>query len=420
MAAVTSLCWIPRSFARTPVVAQAPKLQTAEEVRQAKQAIPGDDDLAGFNMDGYDDEDESGMQFFSVLEDDMKHVGKDPYLRNVDVESDEDEDDTAIRETDLVFAAASAEEDHCSLEIYVYSEEDHALFVRHDMLLDAYPLCTAFVGGTGGDNCLVAVGTFDSVLQLWDPNVEEAMEPALTLGVGKKDLKGSKKNGKKKAPKGTHTDAVIALDSSKHQPGVLASGSADHTVRLWDVHTEKHVTSFSHHTDKVQVVQWHPTEAGGLLTAGFDKQVCAMDVRQQASPVCGKLPADAESATWLRHDPACCVVSCEDGNVLSFDVRNMSKPKWTLRAHDITTTVVRDTACPQMLVTCSTDETAKVWKDEGAGPKLVFERNLQAGPLFACQPCNDEPRILGFTGKCAVVWDVTDTSVITEAFGISE
>ena len=34
----------------------------------------------------------------------------------VDSESD---DDDAIRETDLVFAAASAEEDHCSLEIYV-------------------------------------------------------------------------------------------------------------------------------------------------------------------------------------------------------------------------------------------------------------------------------------------------------------
>ena len=42
----------------------------------------------------------------------------------------------------------------------------------------------------------------------------------------------------------------------------------------------------------------------------------------------------------------------------------------------------------------------QVWQDTGAGPKLVFERNLQAGPLFACQPCNDEPRILGFSGPC--------------------
>merc|ERR1719456_1514941 len=65
-------------------------------------------------MDGYDDEDDAGMQFFSVLEEDSKHVGKDPYLKNVDVDSEDDEDDTAIRETDLVFAAASAEEDHCS------------------------------------------------------------------------------------------------------------------------------------------------------------------------------------------------------------------------------------------------------------------------------------------------------------------
>lgn len=417
MTTVTSLSWVPRSFARTPVVAPAPKLQTADEVRNAKRAAQ-DDDLAEFDMDHYDDDDQGGMQFFSVLEDDAKHVGNDPWLKNVDVDSESDGDDDDIRETDLVFAAASAEEDHCSLEVYVFSEDDHALYVRHDILLDAYPLCTAFVAGS--DNCYIAVGSFDSNIALWNPNIEDAMEPVCNLGMTKKDIKEAKKAGKKKTPKGTHTEAVLALDSSKHQQGVLASGSADCTVRLWDAAAEKHVTSFAYHTDKVQCAVWHPTEAGGLLTAGFDRQVCALDVRQNGAPITGQLPADAESATWLRHDHGSCVVSCEDGNVLCFDVRKMAKPKWTLRAHDTACTVVRDTACPQMLVTASTDETAKVWQDTGAGPKLVFERNLQAGPLFACQPCNDEPRILGFAGKCVVIWDVTDTSVITEAFGISE
>ena len=36
---------------------------------------------------------------------------------------------------------------------------------------------------------------------------------------------------------------------------------------------------------QVQCLMWHPTEPGGLLTAGFDRQVCALDVRQNSNPV---------------------------------------------------------------------------------------------------------------------------------------
>lgn len=41
---------------------------------------------------------------------------------------------------------------------------------------------------------------------------------------------------------------------------VLASGSADSAVKLWDVTTGQASATLTHHTDKVNSLQWHPLE----------------------------------------------------------------------------------------------------------------------------------------------------------------
>merc|ERR1719453_868331 len=109
---------------------------------------------------------------FSVLQEDLQVNAKDEYLQGVDVDSDSDQEDDDIRDTDLVFAVTNAEEDHCSIEVYVFSEEEHAMFVHHDMLLGAYPLCSTVLPAV--DRALLAVGSFDSAVELWDVNLEDA------------------------------------------------------------------------------------------------------------------------------------------------------------------------------------------------------------------------------------------------------
>ena len=50
---------------------------------------------------------------------------------------------------------------------------------------------------------------------------------------------------------------------------MLASGSADCAVKLWDVTTGQASATLTHHTDKVNSLQWHPLE-GRYVGMGLD------------------------------------------------------------------------------------------------------------------------------------------------------
>ncbi|CAN0480836.1 unnamed protein product, partial [Ectocarpus sp. 8 AP-2014] len=67
---------------------------------------------------------------------------------------------------------------------------------------------------------------------------------------------------------GSHTDAVLALSWNREHRHVLASGSGDNTVKVWDVTTQQCSATLTHHSDKVQGVAWHPVEATVMATVG--------------------------------------------------------------------------------------------------------------------------------------------------------
>jgi histone-binding protein RBBP4 len=75
-----------------------------------------------------------------------------------------------------------------------------------------------------------------------------------------------------------HKAGVNCLDFNQNHDFIVATGSSDHTVALWDCRNLKEkLHSFEHHTDEVFQLQWHPFESTILASAGSDCHVIFWD-----------------------------------------------------------------------------------------------------------------------------------------------
>ncbi len=485
-----------------------------------EQELGNDDDLpAEYNMDDYDAEDAQefrskrgahtggafGKDSNGDDDDNMDTVAlmeTHGVALAMDADSeDEDADDDQINPTDSLLVVALTEDEHSHLEVQLLSE-DGSIYTHHDIALPEFPLCLAWLdcppyreGETeGGDlgtlsssvaaeraviesgkkeegqrtvGNYIAVGSFQSGIEIWNLDVLDPIEPAAVLGGTLQDeeleayqraqrkASSQKSKGKGKGKKtvpnkaptfddddeeekvfrdGSHTDAVMCLAWNSEFRQLLASGSADHTVKVWDMTTRSCSHTFTHHTDKVQCVLWHPTEAHILASGGFDKRVCMADCRSGTIVSEFQLPADIESMVWDSIHQYILYCACEDGSVVAFDVRSTDgAPLSSWQAHAKTCTSVSCSPVLEgFLVTSSVDKTVRVWdtrplheaaalastattevKSKGKGkkgstkatepksniqPKIIAQKKLNAGKLFAMQCYKDSPFVLAAGG----------------------
>lgn len=145
------------------------------------------------------------------------------------------------------------------------------MYVHHDIALPEFPLCLSWMdcppfaqtGESQSFGNYMAVGTFDPSIEIWNLDVLDVLEPSAILGgLNQDDSKAKKKKkAKKKAPTykaGSHQDAVMALSWNRNYRQALASGSADKTVKIWDVTTQQCTCTFTHHADKVfEFISWN-------------------------------------------------------------------------------------------------------------------------------------------------------------------
>ena len=325
---------------------------------------------AALRMDEYDDEDEdeyeddeegalgrSAALATSLMSNTAGILGEDDAMdsethlkgRSGGVESlDEDEDDEGsdgedniVERTDMVLLSARTDEDSSILEMHCYDAASGNLWVHHDITLSAFPLSMAFMdippsvakASEGAVGAFVAVGTFKPAIEIWNLDVLDPLEPTAVLGgeastLSLKDKKKNKKKNKKGKKVGgdpmnadSHTDAVMGLSWNYLQRQVLASASADTTVKLWDVTVQQCSQMLTHHSDKVQAVAWNPAQAPVLATGSYDRTLCVVDARQSGAVSRMAMSADVESICWDPHSPERLVGSCEDGTVLCYDPR---------------------------------------------------------------------------------------------------
>ncbi len=235
--------------------------------------------------------------------------------------------------TDNLLVIAKTEDEVSQLEIYVYDDSEENLYVHHDLMLPSFPLCLEWLNfppASSSSNSsespakqfgnYIAVGTLDPEIEIWSLDTVEAMYPDMVLGRPDKTAAhvpmplgtGKKKRRKTKhreVSTAHHVDAVLSLSWNKTHRNLLASASADRTVKLWDLSRSPTISgegeegqgalrSFSIHKDKVQAVQWNDKEPSVLLTGSYDRTVRTFDSRAPDAGVGAVVGADVEALRW--------------------------------------------------------------------------------------------------------------------------
>lgn len=427
-------------------------LAEVDDAVQQKQEESDSHDLpASFKMDEYEGEaDDAAIQTYlggraGTIEDD-EDVDQPHEVDNVSMEDEEDEridemdkEDVEIRPTDSVILVANTEDDFSNLEVQVYDDENGALYVHHEINLPAFPLCMAWMdcapeplNPTTGpvQGSFVAVGTFKPGIEIWDLDVLDVLEPTATLGGDQqKDFRDvamptnvkRRKNATLTLKPDSHQDAVMSLDWNSSHRNMVVSGSADSTVKVWDVTTQTCLYTMAHHNNKVQSVRWNPSESTVLASASFDRTIVVLDGRQPDAFAKFHLSAEAESLAWAPHDPPIIVASSEDGVVVGFDVRmNGSDPLFRFDAHAGAVSAISFSAhVPGMLATAGVDKMVKLWDLHDNVPKCVTSKEMNVGELFALSFYQDSPFMLGVGGSKGVLalWDTSENEHVERRFG---
>ncbi|KAI0428426.1 WD domain-containing protein [Xylaria sp. FL1042] len=413
---------------------------------KTEQIDINDADLKEYDLEHYDDEDDDvhgqRMDMFGNIKSLAYYESnkEDPYITIPDEQDDEENrEELQILATDNLLLAAKVEDELAHLEVYVYEDEADNLYVHHDIMLPAIPLCVEWldvpVSKPGMDKDatanFVAIGTMDPDIEVWDLDTVDGLYPNAILGQGSNPQEQEKKKKKKKSKKANeeyHVDAVLSLAANRKHRNLLASASADKTVKLWDLNTTKCAKSYTYHTDKVCSLAWHAVESTVLLSGSYDRTVVAADMRapDAKTPRWG-VESDVENIKWDPHDPNFFYVSTENGIIHYFDIRNVpsspsaSKPVWTLQAHDESLSSFDINAhVPGFMATGSTDKTVKLWNIQPSGPAIVVSRNLDVGRIFSTNFAPDAEvafrlAVAGSKGTMHV-WDTSTNAAVRKAF----
>eukprot|EP01060_Flectonema_neradi_P040273 TRINITY_DN910_c2_g1_i1.p1 TRINITY_DN910_c2_g1~~TRINITY_DN910_c2_g1_i1.p1 ORF type:complete len:444 (+),score=103.24 TRINITY_DN910_c2_g1_i1:45-1376(+) len=431
-AGLTSGVWIPIGASKAVPEKYVPSSEEMERARgkvamMAAEAGDGDEDE---NMD-----DEEFEEIEEIDDDDDFNSDDGPTLEVplqgtaegiADIESDDESemDDLHIKNSDMLFMCTHQRHNgEPSLEVYIYDDSNQNIFLHHDIPLPAIPLCVTWCGaGYKADNegsissgSYAAVTTFLPFIEVWDLDVIEAPDPVVTLGGCKRtsDNYRSKTLTSRELKKSSHQDSVLCARWNPGVRKVLASGSADLTVKLWDLATAENLHTFKHHQAPIQCVEWCAKNPQLMLTGSFDQTVCMVDCRSQK--VTGKIDIGStpEAMQWSQTDENLMWMTTDTGKLVQYDSRKGGKPSWSVQAHtgEASGLTVNNTITG-LIATSGVDQQIKLW-DVRSDPSVVCSRDLGQGRVFGLQFSPDKPTFLlasGDAGKPLVYCVTEDVS----------
>jgi len=309
---------------------------------------------------------------------------EDPYLTQDGTNSIDDdavdEEELTIKPTDNLIVAGHVSKDESSIEVYVYDSEQNDFYLHHDIIQADYPCCVRWIGHVRNHSRnLAAAGYMNPDIFIWDIDVVDVLEPVEVLA--------------------GHRDAVIDISWNSQVKNIIASGSADQHVRLWNLDECKSISNIKM-SGKVSALEFGIYEQFLLLAGDLNRNVSIIDTRTGKLTNRWQLTGEVEKVRWIPADHSKFLVSDDQGYVYCFDMRhnNSGQPIVKFHAHQISVTGLEfSPQCNDMLVTASADDTIKVWdtraafrstKACGTEPTLIKEvTDLKVGSILSLRMC---------------------------------
>ncbi|KJH41107.1 WD domain, G-beta repeat protein [Dictyocaulus viviparus] len=415
---VADVAWIQRGVAKK----NPDRIKLDND--QLKQLIEGGVSDSS-DIDSEPDAAEHGVRGSSSKEEAESHEVNDESIEdgiddNATKSGDEEEKaEIEVKADDNLVVIAKIDKDKYVLEVFVYNEENSDWYCHHDYLLDAPPLCIEPIQHDPGNaetgkgslyfteralivdlqGNLIAVGTMESVINIWDLDIMNAVVPVVNLG--------DKKKGRRRKRDGSdsgHLSAVLSLAWNKITPHVLASGGADKEILLWDLDEIKVAQAVPERTAEIQALSWHPAEESFILHGTLDGTVEVIDCRENTGI--------ASAVKWNHFNPFYALFATDDGVLYNVDMRKPGQVVWSGRAHDGTVGgITLSSVVRGLLVTVGHDEHLCVWKIQNDGTLLkVHSMRQNIGALHAAQFNPDVATVCCIGGSSNDLIRVVDVS----------
>jgi periodic tryptophan protein 1 len=386
---LTTMCWVPLGAMRkVPLRSAAAAEEAKAELRKRH----------GLGEDGDDEATAEGRQNLDSDNDDDDPVYKQGAGNVIEqiASDDEDElDDITYKDTDLVFVTARASDDP-HFEVYVYDDPDDSLYMHHDVALSAFPLSSTWM--SDGATSLVAIGTMLPYVEIWSLDELDPVAPVLVLGGCDKPERNYKRKIKREWLKPeSHTDAVVSMQWNRREQHILATGSADQTIKLWDLLQGTCVGTYREN-GRVQATEWHPTE-GNLLLSCCSSELSIRDCRNpQAAAARWEVPNDTiENVRWDMHSGHV-FASTSGGMICAFEARMNGNRVWQVNAHGEETVFDISPHAP-LLAAGGKDGSLSLWDLRSTPTAPLVSRDLRIGQAFSVQFHPNCPHVLGACGS---------------------
>ncbi|XP_003216306.1 U3 small nucleolar RNA-associated protein 15 homolog [Anolis carolinensis] len=189
-----------------------------------------------------------------------------------------------------------------------------------------------------------------------------------------------------------HTKAVHVVDflSDKYR---IVSGADDYTAKVWDISSSSEIISYNEHTDYVRCACTSKLNADLFVTGSYDHTVKVFDTRREKSVMTIEHGQPIESVNLFPSGGL--LVTAGGRYVKVWDMLKGGQLLVSLRNHHKTVTCLCLSSSGQRLLSGSLDRHVKVYSTTSY--KVVHSFNYEASILSLALAPEDETLVVGMT-----------------------